>query len=318
MKCSCPKCHAKIELDLLDAAEEGTSASCPECKAGFTVHRESFGARALRKSGDISCASCGNELGPQLRCQTCGLPFPDYLVAGVGRKRARRSATKLKLKSSPLPKPAKTISQLPTLENALRQESHASAKKEKVSAGGSFKILKIAVGVIVLLALIGGGTAIYFQKMAEANYMRNFTLATYGVQLGADKSRKVCQRIAADWKAKSDAGQSFTPRPSVEEIKGLNSIKVKIESVKAKLIEEPDKFKNCNENLVKIQAAYDRLQSLALLPGNSLPAFTDASNKLDGEYNQAASQFKAAVPPELMEELRSASLKYRGLRPLLK
>lgn len=318
MKCTCPKCHKNIELDLPEVTEEGTSASCPECQGRFNVHRESFGARALRKTGEISCASCGDELGPQIHCTTCGAPFPDYVVAGLGHKRVRRAGTKLKLKSSPLQKPGRVMSQLPSLDMAMKQESPAAAKKQKGAGEGSSKTLKIAAGVIVLLALIAAGAGFYFKNETESRYLKNFALATYVIQVGNDRSRKICLRIANDWKAKIDAGQGFTPRPSADEEKELNTVKAKIDSIKSRLSAEPEKYKNCSETLAKIETPFNKMKALALSPGNSLPGFNDSVNRLDNEYKQGATQFKAAIPPEVMAELLASAQKYRGLRPLLK
>ena len=115
MTCTCPKCHQKIELDLPEVTEAGTSAVCPACNTRFSVYKESFGGRALRKSSEISCATCGNELGCGTHCSSCGAQFPDYLVASLSRKRARRQLKKITLKTSPFPRKQKAMTPLPSL-----------------------------------------------------------------------------------------------------------------------------------------------------------------------------------------------------------
>src|SRR5690348_14740179 len=112
MKCLCPKCHATIELEVETVTGEGTSAKCPQCKARFTVYRESFGARALRRSGEINCANCGDVLGAHPHCASCGALYPDYFVAAVGRKKAR-VVPKVKLNTSPFPRRERRAVELP-------------------------------------------------------------------------------------------------------------------------------------------------------------------------------------------------------------
>ena len=315
MKCTCPKCRQSIEIVLPEVTEEGNSASCPACKASFTVFKESFGTRALRKTGEISCSNCGNELGPHMHCATCGRPYPDYLVAALGRRKAGKKAPKLKLQSSPFKKKADTTSQLPSLDGTPSQLPPA-AKKQAAGQGFS-KGVVLATSALVLVALIAAGAAFYVKKKAETKYMRNFAMATYAIQVGIDMSRNVCQRIAGDWKPGLEAGKVVTPRASANDEKELARVRAKIASIKTNLSEEPAKFKDCTAKMAKFETSFEKINSLAMAPGNSLPAFTNAIDKLDAEYKQAAKQFKAELPPELLEELKSASKKYRGLRPLL-
>jgi hypothetical protein len=311
MKCTCPKCHADIELELPEVTEEGIPGSCPACKAHLTIHTESFGGRAYRKSSEISCASCGNQLGPKMYCQSCGTPFPSYLVASLGRKRTRRKSTKIKLKSSPFKSNTRTsaldMSDILARSAALKEFEKSPTKSKKI----------IATSLAVLLALAVVGAAFYFKKVPEQKYTRNFVMATYVIQVGADKSRKVCQRIATDWKAKTDAGQTYIPRASADEEKDLNTIRIKLDSAKANLTVEPNKFKDCTEKLEKLENSYSKLSTLALSPGNSLQAFTDSTSKLDNEYKQVSKKFKLTIPGEMLEDLNLASKKFRGLRPLL-
>lgn len=318
MKCTCPKCRQSIELLLTEISEGGTSASCPACKANFTIYQESFGARALRKTGEISCSSCGNELGPQMHCAICGRPYPDYLVASLGRRKGSKKAQKLTLKSSPLRKPDSTTSQLPSLSGTSGQAAPALAKKMDLGGQRFSKGVVLATSALVLVAVLAAGAGIYLKKKAETQYMKNFALATYGIQVGIDTSRGVCQKMAGDWKAGVEAGKVVTPRPTAAEEQKLARIQTELASLKSKLSEEPKKFKDCGAKLSKLEGVYSKGQALALAPGNSLPTFTNSIDKLDAEYKQVAQQFKAEIPPELMQELQSSSQKFRGLKPLLK
>jgi hypothetical protein len=314
MKCTCPKCQGNIELDLPEVTKEGISVSCPLCKAVLTVHSESFGARALRKSGEISCASCGNELGPQMHCETCGTPFPTYLVTCLGRKKGLKKSAKLKIKSSPFKKQSKASSQLPTLDDAMAE----AISKPRIVAGKSYsKNVVIAVTVIVLLALVAAGTGFYSKKKTDTAYAKNFAGATYGMLVGVTKSRTICLDMATKWQASIEAGKPMAPRPGSADEKDLQAIRSKLDSIKAKFPQEPKKFKNCNQKLARMEAAYMKMQSLALLPGTSLPAFTDSIDNIDMEYKQATKELKSDLPAELMAELQKASMIYPDLKSLL-
>ncbi|GFO53796.1 hypothetical protein GMSM_08030 [Geomonas sp. Red276] len=317
MTCNCPKCHATIELDLPEVTEQGTSATCPSCNASFNIYRESFGGRAFRKSSELSCASCGEQLGPENHCRTCGAPFPDYVVAGLGRRKAVRKVTKLELKSSPFQRKVKYSPTLPTLDDAMNLEGGAG-KKTSTASRDLTKGKKIAIALLVVSVIALAGTGVYLKKKAEDTYIKNFAQATYAVQLGADKCRKVSQKLAADWKARTDAGQPFTPRIGVMDEKDLGIISDKIADLKRSMGKEPGKFEGCTDKLGKIEAPYNKMKNLVLNPGNSLATFIDSANKLDAEYNAGASDFKGSIPPEALVRLRQASQHYIGLRQLFK
>jgi len=318
MNCTCPKCHAKIELDLPEVTETGTSAACPACNARFSVYRESFGARALHKTGEISCAPCGNELGAQMHCPSCGAQFPDYLVVSLGRKRARKADKKVKLKGSPFPKSNRAVNApvnvLPSL-GSLQPE--AQARPVVSAAPKNSRMRTIAVSTLVVVALVGAGTFFYLKNQAEKTFLRNFVLATYCVQLGVDKSLKAGEKIAVEWKSKTDAAQPYKPRPSLEDEKDLDIIKTKLDGVKPNLVQAPGKFAQCNERLAKLEGVYNKLRSQVLAPGNSLQTFVENTGKLDVEYKQAVKTFKSGMPEEIMNELQIAGKRYKGLRPLL-
>lgn len=316
MKCTCPKCHAQIELDLPEVTEAGTSAVCPACNARVTVHRESFGGRALRKSIEISCAPCGSELGSQMHCPTCGAQFPDYLVVSLGRKRARGASKMVKLKTSPFPHAAASTSQLPTHEMSMRAEA-APARPSVPSGAKNPKAIRIAICLLVVVALVAAGSVFYLKNKAEKAYAKNFVMATYCVQVGTDMSLKAGAKISAEWKAALDAGQPYRPRPSTEEERALDIINSKLISAQSNLTNAPEKYSQCNEKLAKISGVYTRLRTLVLSPGNSQQDFSDTSKKLDGEYKLAVKEFKAGLPAEMMDELINASRKYKGLRSLL-
>lgn len=318
MNCTCPKCLGKIQIELdTEVTAEGTTASCPACNARFYLHRESFAARATRKPGEISCASCGNELGPELHCTSCGAPFPAYIVVGTRRKRSTAKRESLRLDFNIFPS-RKTAINVPSLSTS--GEEPPGSKKARLPGKkgiGTATSRGVAVALVAILAIALGGTSFYLKKKTEATYKRNFAVACYAIQLGADKSRKISQRVASDWKNKLDAGQSFVPRTSADVERELAGITSKLDTVKANLSKEPEKFSNCNQKLAKLENAFKKLRSVSSSPGNSLPEFNNSISQAEAQYKQAAGALKAGLPKELMDELRSSALKYRGLRPLL-
>lgn len=315
MKCTCPKCQGKIDLALNVVSEEGTTASCPVCKATITVFSESFGGRALRKTGEITCAACGEDLGPQMHCEHCGTSFPQYLVACQGRKKAPKKA-KVKLKSSPFKRSSK-----PADFASLDAAMSGSPLPKKLPAGGGKPLPKgvaLALTVVLIMAAAAGGYFYYTKKKVEAAYMKNYARTVYGIQVGINMSRTVCQKMATEWKTSVDSGKVYTPRINMDDERELQAISGKLDSIKSKCAVEPEKFKGSNDKFARLEGTYKKMQGLALSPGTSLPAFTESMTKIEGDYKRAANEFKSSISPEIMEELQSASKIYRDLRPLLK
>jgi hypothetical protein len=315
MMCTCPKCHAAIELDLPEVTEAGTTAVCPACNARFNISRESFGSRALHKTGEISCAPCGAILGPQMHCPACGARFPDYLVVSLGRKKARREGKKLKLKTSPFPQQQAATQQIPSLEMSLRPEEAKSTPILK--AVKAPKPVVLVVSLLVAVALIAAGSVFFLKYKAEKAYAKNFVLATYCLQTGMDRALKASNKISTDWKQKSDAGLAYVPRGAVDDDRDFGLITSKLGSALQAMAKPPEKFATCPEKLTKFQNVFTKLHGLVLEPGNSLPGFVDSAAKQEAEYKQLVKEYKSGLPEQIIEELTSASLKFKNLRPLV-
>ena len=85
MKCSCPKCDAIIETSHLEVSAKGSSLRCPECNDKFWAIREGFSLRAYKKQGRIYCFDCGQELGTEHLCVSCGSQCPDYCIVQASK-----------------------------------------------------------------------------------------------------------------------------------------------------------------------------------------------------------------------------------------
>lgn len=90
MTCSCPKCHAQIEIDFSSIPENGTFKPCPECNSRFWINKESYARMALKKDGNIYCDKCGKELDHLIVCAECGVMYPDYYVVQASKPPRRQ------------------------------------------------------------------------------------------------------------------------------------------------------------------------------------------------------------------------------------
>lgn len=318
MKCSCPKCNAEIELVLPEVTEAGTPASCPLCKARVVVHRESFGARVFRKSGEISCATCGEMLGPQTYCASCGANFPDYLVISLGRKPISKVKT-VKLKSSPFSKQISLRPSLPKLEPTAPRDAKPATRGVAAKKKGPAvsRPMVIALVALAIVAVAVGGVLTFLQHKKAAAYSKSFIDAAYCMQTAVDKAVKANSKVAADWKAKADAGQSAVPRLNADEEKDLRTIKAQVESLLQKTKEPPKKYEQASDKLNRLYTAYLKVHNLALQPPTSETALTEATGRVENDYRNVARDFKASLPPDLMNEMKQASRRHPNLKALV-
>jgi uncharacterized protein YbaR (Trm112 family) len=303
MTCSCPKCHAQIEVDLSRIPENGTFTPCPECKSRFWISKESYARRALTKEGKIYCDQCGKDLEHVIVCTSCGVMYPDYYLV-QSAKPPRRQVEKPDLFSLSFSlKPAKqTYSYTPT---------YTSSKGSQVGPSIPFK--KIAGLVVVILLAVGIGY-FYHMKKKEQQFAKNYIRALYVIKSGTDISFNACAKISADWKAKNEAGQNFTPRIKVEDEERLNRLKETSDNIMLLLNEPPKKLVNPKEKLVTLYNEFNKVHSLALAPAGSYSNFTIATAKLQNNFNAELIDLKASLPYILAKELDKAKIKYKNLK----
>jgi hypothetical protein len=161
---------------------------------------------------------------------------------------------------------------------------------------------------------VTAGAFAYHAKSLEKKYAANFALALYGIKVGTDESLKSCSKISADWKAKMDAGQNFTPRIGAEDATELNTIKSETDKRMQSMNEPPKKFSAANEKLTKLYGIYSKLHSLALAPSGSLATFTDSTGKSETDFKLAAQGLKENLPAELSAEVEKAKARHTALR----
>jgi hypothetical protein len=306
MTCSCPKCHAQIEVNLSNIPESGTFKTCPECKSRFWVNKESYARMALIKEGKLYCDKCGKELDHIIVCSACGVMYPDYYLVQAS-KPPRRQIEKPELFSLSF-----------TLKPATPTYAHTYTYTEaKKSGGKSSGILLKRVGVLAIVALlIAGGAYLYHIRQVEKLYAKNYMRALYTIKTGTDLSLNTCAKISAEWKTRMDAGQSAAPRISGEDESRLIKVKAATDNFMLKLNETPKKFTTSKEKLDKLYGEYTKVNALAIAPSGSLSGFTDSASKSGSEFDVAVKDLKASLPTALSEELQIAKVKYRGLKDI--
>jgi len=305
MTCSCPKCHAQIEVDLSRIPENGSFTPCPECKSRFWISKESYARRALTKEGKIYCDQCGKDLEHVIVCTACGVMYPDYYLV-QSAKPPRRQVEKPDLFSLSFSlKPAKqTYTYTPT---------YTSTKGSQV--GSAIPFQKIAALVVVILLAIGIGF-FYQMKKKEQQFSKNYIRALYVIKSATDISFNTCAKISADWKAKNDAGQNFTPHIKAEDEERLNRVKETSDNIMKLLNEPPEKLVNSKEKLDALYNEFNKAHSLALAPAGSYSNFTIATAKLQNDFNAELKDLKANLPVNLTEELNKAKIKYKNLKDI--
>jgi ribosomal protein L33 len=303
MTCSCPKCHAQIEIDLSRIPENGTFTPCPECKSRFWINKESFARMALKKEGKSYCDKCGKELAHIIVCAACGVMYPDYYLVQAS-KPPLRQVEKPDLFSVGF-----------TLRPAVKQ-NYIYTGGRKTEAGPS-KSLFLKIGMLALVALLAAGTSFYIHiKKMEQLYARNYMRALYTMKVGTDLSLNTCAKLSAEWKTSMDAGRNYTPHISTDDESRLNSVKDTTDRFMQTLNEPPKKFIGSKEKLANLYGMFTKAYTLAVTPSGSLSSFTESSGKSQNDFNAAVQDLKGGLPPELSAELKIAKAKYKGLKEI--
>jgi hypothetical protein len=302
MTCSCPKCHAQIEVDLTNLPEKGTFNSCPECKGRFWINRESYARMPLKKDGNTYCDKCGMVLDHKIVCSSCGVMYPDFLLVQASRP-PRRQVEKLGLSSLSF-----------TLNQAKPSYSYTytSSTKSQVIRPSRLN-WKLAGMAAVVLLLLFGINHFYNIKKSEQQYAKNYIRALYTIKSGAVLSLNICEKIANDWKS---TGQSTAPRIKGEDETRLNKVKEINDRFMQPLINPPKKFIASKENIAKLYDLYSKTTALAMAPSGSLSAFISSTDKSQSDFNLAAQELKKSLPPELSTEFQIAKVKYKELNDI--
>lgn len=312
--CHCPKCSASIDLELNEVLSDSAGVrSCPACKAKYVLTRESFACRASRKTGAINCAICGNVLSHSQYCPSCTTLYPDYFVAeppDAAKKRAKQNIDhfawlkniSFEWRSSPSISSGYT----PTLEDTEVWREHEPSGLKK-------KSVMVAATAVIVIALIAGGTGIYYQNKAKNQYISTYIMALYGIKVGSDLGLTLSKQLATNWNTRIAAGQNSPARITVDEENQLNNIKSKTDAYLKKLSNPPSSYADANEKLLQLNTTYGKLHASAQNPAGSIASFVESTQKTEVEFQAGIANLKKSLPPELAKELNVAKAKYSAL-----
>jgi len=311
MTFSCRSCATPNDIGFAPEITEDFAIQCASCATRIRLVRESSAQRAAQTSRELYCVKCGHRLDHHVNCPTCGLYCPDYLVV-EDPAAARRKARKQRLNgvrdilaglgTALTWKPAQKVKQGYSPQRA----THGRGIERKT-------VVKLVAGLALLAAVVAGGAFLYLQHKEEQAYVTTYVKTVYALKMVADNKLESLSRLAADWKAASDAGQTFVPRVDVKaEAKGA-----KIRDAASKLLQKlqkvPKKYEQAQARLDAMNTECLALYRLAEKPLTSLDQLTGAMEKSSKTYKQACQDLKANLPPKLSEELASAKTRYKGL-----
>jgi len=306
MNCFCPKCNAGITPDIKELPAEGAFLKCPECGAGFNLQRETFARRALRKGAQVSCAECGSQLGPAIYCPDCHAIYPDYHVSETSSAATRKFARLVAhLKGSGKKKAAHV-----SIRNEERISGGAAAGKGASLPG---KPLRVALTLIVLLALVGGGGFYYYQDRTENEYAGKYVRTLYGIKKAGDHAIILSTKLAVDWRANQ------TPTPpqlGPQEIKSLASGKSDLEILVKRIDEPPKKFAPSREAIKKYHESYLQLNALLSTTPTSPDSFAASAKKLEDNFRKSGRELKAGLPPKIADRFNKSLEQYKNLKDI--
>jgi predicted Zn finger-like uncharacterized protein len=300
MNCSCPKCSANIDIDLLLVPDNGKYIKCSECKRRFWVSREFFAGRALRKRGEIFCAECGEGLDHTIACPSCRALFPDFFAVQA-KKPVPRKLPEIKLSFAS----AKVHSSKPRYKS-----SRAISPKPGIKMT---KSLMVTVSVTALVALVIYGGYFYYQRSLETEYSRNFVRALYAIKTGRDINHETAEKIVSKLNA---SGQKYGLLISDQDEARLNKVKSSADKLMKRINDPPKKYIKANEKLVKLYNIYSELNSFMISPPSSLDTFKISSNKLENDFDEGVRDMKANLPQKLSERIKTAQVRYKNLRDI--
>lgn len=306
MNCFCPKCSATITPDLRELPDDGAFLKCPECNTGFSLQRESFAKRALRKGAQISCAECGSPVGTTIHCHICHALYPDYYVTETS------SAAKKKLDRliAAMNRPRHKVAQA-TQPHETRQMSAATPTVQGTKPRG--KSLQFAITVIVLLALLGGGGFYYYQDKTEKEYAEKYVRTLFIIKTAADLNIRLSTKFVNDWQASRAPN---APGLTAQELKSLKSAKSDVEIQMTRIDNAPQKLSPSRDAISAYHASYLKLHALTVSSPASLDSFASSAKRLEDNFRRAGKELKSGMPEKIAVTFKENLTKYTTLQEL--
>jgi len=284
MTCSCPKCDARIDINLARIPTAGHYTPCPSCRSRFWAQRESFISRAFKKEGKVYCVECDAELGFSHNCPQCSTLLPDYCLVQKSKPPQRKKDSNFSLNLS-FSSGGGRVSSIPIMRSGTINKA---------------PYVKFAV-VALVIAISVATFFIVKNSKAEKAYVANYIRALHGVKTGADRSISIFSQM------KESIGYGIT----TQDIDEINASKAEIDKRMLRLEESPSKYINQKEKIKSLYVTYSKMYNLTI--NSPSAASIDNAMALEAEFNKAALALKSSLPHELSAELKNASIKYRNM-----
>ena len=256
----------------------------------------------------ITCPNCGEQVSDKAKkCVHCGT-----VLIQEEKKRCAECGAELEKEATECPNCGCPVEEI----NAL--DTQEKPQKVEVTGVKVTKRVKVIVGILVALLLVGGATIFgvnqYQKKKAAEEYAQrveeysdNLELATYSMLSGASDAETCGNLIKQVWynaiyEEKDDETDKYT-RPNGYFVSDFNdalgnlfldtSFQSKISSIEenqktvASLMKElknpPEEYKDAYEAISELYDAYLALTNLATDPSGSLQTFSSNFNDADTE-----------------------------------
>lgn len=249
----------------------------------------------------IICPNCGEQVSDKAKkCVHCGV-----VLIEEEKKKCAECGAELEEESTECPNCGCPVDKT----NALDEQE----KPQKVEVTGVkvAKRVKVIIGIVVALLLVGGGTFFgvnqYQKKNAVEKYEENLELASHSMLSGASEAEECGNLIKQVWynaiyKEEDDSTDKYTKEDGYfvsdfnDALGNLfldTSFERKISSIKEnqktvsflmkELKNPPEEHKDAYEAISKLYDAYLSLTNLATDPSGSLQTFSNNFNDADTE-----------------------------------
>lgn len=249
----------------------------------------------------ITCPNCGEQVSDKAKkCVHCGM-----VLTQEEKKRCAECGAELEERTNECPNCGCPVEEI----NAL--DTQEKPQKVEVTGVKVTKRVKVIVGILVALLLVGGATIFgvnqYQKKKAAEEYADNLELATYSMLSDASEAETCGNLIKQVWynaiyEKRDDTTDKYT-RPKGYFVSDFNdalgnlfldtSFQSKISSIEenqktvASLMKElknpPEEYKDAYEAISELYDAYISLTNLATDPSGSLQTFSTNFNDADTE-----------------------------------
>ena len=306
MTCTCPKCKAVIEFDVVAIPAEGHLQKCAACQANVEIRQESFAKRALYKSQEIYCAECGNNPGPSIYCQSCHAIYPGLLTvatASATKKQLNKlfgSLKQLNYKFKPQTSLKSHSIDIPT--------SPATGKKAKAGIKLPGTTAQLVVTLALLLSVFTAGGYYWYQDKIATEYSQYYIKVLLGVKGARDLDVTLSSRLVANLRA----GSASTL--AANEVKLLESSKKDVALIAGRVGKIPKQFNASDAALKKLLNSYEKLHAATTTKPISADIYAVTVKSMDDEFAKSAKELKAGMPDKIAELFRTSKAKYKALQ----